>query len=134
VPFGKAAIRREGNDVTVVAIGRMVKVAMDAAETLGGKGVSVEVIDPRTLQPFDEQTVLDSVRRSGRLAVVDEDYPRCSMATDIAALVTRYAFDHLEAPIRLITPPHTSIPFSPALEKFYIPDEDTVVRTVMSML
>ncbi len=133
IPFGKASVPVQGQDVTVVAIGRMVSVVLNASRTLKGKGISVEVIDPRTLQPFDEQTVLNSVKKTGRLVVVDEDYPRCSVATDIAALVTRYAFDHLDAPIKLITPPHTSIPFSPSLEKFYIPNEETVVRTVTSL-
>ncbi|HYZ00595.1 MAG TPA: alpha-ketoacid dehydrogenase subunit beta, partial [Candidatus Binatia bacterium] len=95
VPLGQADVKRPGDRVTVVAIGRMVHVALEAAETLASEGVSVEVVDPRTLSPLDEDTILGSVRKTRRAVLVDEDNPRCSMATDLAALVASQAFHDL---------------------------------------
>jgi pyruvate/2-oxoglutarate/acetoin dehydrogenase E1 component len=121
IELGKADIKREGDRVTVVAIGRMVQMALDAAESLSSEGVSVEVVDPRTLSPLDEDTILSSVRKTRRLVVVDEDNPRCSMATDLVALVTSRAFDDLDAPPQMVTAPHTPVPFSAIMEDFYVP-------------
>ncbi len=134
VPLGKAEIRREGKDVTVVAISRMVHVALEAADQLAKAGISAEVIDLRTLSPLDEDALLTSVRRTGRLVVVDEDNPRCSVATDIAALAATQALEFLNAPVKLVTAPHTPVPFSPALEDYYVPTPQRVVdaaRTAM---
>lgn len=134
VPLGKAEIRREGKDVTVVAISRMVHVALEAADQLAKAGISAEVIDLRTLSPLDEDAVLTSVRRTGRLVVVDEDNPRCSVATDIAALAATQALEFLNAPVKLVTAPHTPVPFSPALEDYYVPTPQRVLdaaRTTM---
>jgi len=121
IPLGKAKIVREGGDVTIVAIGRMVQFANKAAEALQKNGIACTVIDPRTVSPFDFDTVLKSVRQTGRLVVVDEASPRCNIATDIAAQAAQQAFGALRAPIRMVTPPHTPVPFAPELEDLYIP-------------
>ncbi len=134
VELGRAAVRREGDGATVVAIGRMVNLALEAAEALAAAGVEVEVIDPRTLSPLDDETILASVRKTGRVVVVDEDNPRCSMATDIAALVASRAFDHLDAPPQLVTAPHTPVPFAPVLEDFYVPTPERIARAVQATL
>ena len=118
----------------MVAIGRMVQLALEAAETLAGEGAEVEVVDPRTLSPLDEDAILASVRKTRRLVVVDEDNPRCSMATDIAALVATTAFDDLDAPPQLVTAPHTPVPFSPVLEDFYLPSPERIAEAVRATL
>lgn len=130
LPFGEADVVREGSDVTVVAIGRMVSVAEQAAEELAADGVSVELVDPRTLSPLDSETILESVEGTGRLVVVDEATPRCSMATDISALVAGEGFASLRAPVGMVTAPHTPVPFSDALEDLYVPDAQRVVNAV----
>lgn len=121
IPLGKATIRRQGSDLTIVAIQRMVNFSLEAAETLAQEGIQVEVVDPRTYSPLDERAILDSVRRTGRLLVVDESYPRCGLATDIAALAADKAFAALKAPVKTLTAPHTPVPFSPPLEDYYLP-------------
>ena len=128
IPLGVARIAREGDDVTVVGVQKMVHTALDAAELLAADGISCEVIDPRTYSPLDTQTILGSVKKTGRLVVVDESYPRCSLATDIAALVAESAFESLRAPIRQVTAPHAPVPFSPPLEDLYIPSVDRVAE------
>jgi pyruvate dehydrogenase E1 component beta subunit len=130
VPLGKADIKRAGSRVTVIAIGRMVAIALEAAEGLSAEGVDVEVIDPRTLSPLDEETILSSVAKTKRLVVVDEDNPRCSMATDLVSLVATKAFDHLDAPPQTVTAPHTPVPFSPVMEDFYIPTAERIAAAV----
>src|SRR2546430_8037672 len=134
VPMGKADIKREGTDVTIVAISRMVHQALAAADALQADGISVEIVDPRTLSPLDEETILNSVAKTHRLVIVDEDNPRCSAATDIAALAADKAFTELDAPIKLVTAPHTPVPFSPPLEQFYIPSPERIVTTIQDML
>jgi acetoin:2,6-dichlorophenolindophenol oxidoreductase subunit beta len=128
IPFGEANLAREGGDVTIVAIGRMVSVAMEAADELAGSGIEAEVIDPRTTSPLDTETILESVESTGRLVVVDEATPRCNLATDISATVAQEAFGSLQAPIQMVTAPHTPVPFSDALEDAYIPDAQKVVN------
>jgi pyruvate dehydrogenase E1 component beta subunit len=130
LPLGKADIKRAGSRVTVIAIGRMVAMALEAAEGLSAEGVDVEVIDPRTLSPLDEDTILSSVAKTKRLVVVDEDNPRCSMATDLVSLVATKAFDHLDAPPQTVTAPHTPVPFSPVMEDFYIPTAERIAAAV----
>ena len=121
IPFGEANVLREGNDVTIVAIGRMVNLAMEAAGNLQKQGIQCEVIDPRTTSPLDEDTILESVENTGRLVVVDESNPRCSMASDIAGIAAQKAFGALKAPIEQVTAPHVPVPFSDALEDIYVP-------------
>lgn len=130
LPFGEANIVREGEDVTVVAIGRMVHVAEQAADQLAGDGISCDVLDPRTISPLDTDTILESVESTGRLVVVDEATPRCSVATDISATVAKEAFGALRAPIEMVTAPHTPVPFSDALEDLYVPDAQRVANAV----
>ncbi|MCP8967398.1 alpha-ketoacid dehydrogenase subunit beta [Ectobacillus ponti] len=134
IPLGKAEVKRAGSDLTVVAIGKQVHTALAAAAQLAAKGIELEVIDPRSLSPLDEDTILASVEKTGRLIVVDEANPRCSIATDIAALVADKGFDTLDAPIKRITAPHTPVPFSPSLEDLYLPTPEKVVEAVSELL
>ena len=133
IPFGKADLKRPGTDVTIVAIGKMVHRALKAADELQKQGKSAEVIDPRTLSPFDEEMVLESVKKTGRLVVVDESHPRCSMATDIAALVADKGFDYLNGPIKTVTAPHTPVPFSPTLEDHYLPNPQKILEAALAL-
>ena len=130
IPFGQAQITREGTDCTIVALGRMVKLANEAADQLAKTGISVTVVDPRTTSPLDVDTILEEVAATGRLVVVDEASPRCNLATDISALIAQHGFDTLRAPIRMVTPPHTPVPFSPALEDQYLPDVAKIIDAV----
>jgi acetoin:2,6-dichlorophenolindophenol oxidoreductase subunit beta len=134
IPLGVADIKREGDDVTIVAISRMVHQALAAAEALAAEGIEAEVIDPRTLSPLDDETILNSVAKTHRLVIVDEDNPRCSAATDIAALVADRGFDTLDAPIKLVTAPHTPVPFSPPLEQFYVPSPERIADVVREIV
>lgn len=134
IPLGKADVKREGTDLTIVAIGKQVNTALAAADQLSHKGIDVEVVDPRSLSPFDEETILSSVEKTNRLIVIDEANPRCSIATDIAALVADKGFDMLDAPIKRITAPHTPVPFSPPLEDIYLPTPQKVIEVVSELL
>jgi acetoin:2,6-dichlorophenolindophenol oxidoreductase subunit beta len=133
VPFGKAAIRREGGDVTVVAIGRMLKPALAAAAALEGDGVSAEVLDPRTLVPLDEEAILRSVAKTGRLVIVDEARECCSAASQIAAVVAENGFSSLKAPIRRITTPNVAMPYAPNAEAHVIPGEARIAAAVRQL-
>jgi pyruvate dehydrogenase E1 component beta subunit len=134
IPFGEANVIREGDDVTIVAIGRMVHVAQQAADELAKEGIHAEVIDPRTISPLDEDTILDSVANTGRLVVIDESYPRCNVGTDIAALVGQKAFGDLKAPVTMVSGPHAPVPFSDALEDLYIPNPARVKAATKEVL
>ncbi len=134
LPFGEANYVREGGDVTVVALGRMVHMASEAADELAKDGIECEIIDLRTTSPLDEDTILESVENTGRLVIVDEATPRCNIATDISALVAQKAFGDLKAPIKMVTPPHTPVPFSPVLEDSYIPNAGKVATTVREVM
>lgn len=132
IPLGQARVVRPGDDCTVVAVGRMVQYALTAAEELAGSGLSCEVIDPRTLSPLDEDTILGSVERTGHLVVVDESNPRCGFAADIAALAADKVFGSLRGPVRTVTAPHAPPPFSPVLENAYTPSVEQIVSAVRS--
>lgn len=134
IPFGEANFLRDGKDVTLVSYGRTVNTAMDAARNLAGRGIDCEVIDLRTTSPLDEDSILESVEKTGRLVVIDEANPRCSMATDISALVAQKAFASLKAPIEMVTAPHTPVPFSDALEDLYIPDAAKIENAVLKLI
>jgi pyruvate/2-oxoglutarate/acetoin dehydrogenase E1 component len=123
VPLGKAAVKREGEHVTVVAIGAMVSKTMKVAEKLAKEGISVEVVDPRTLIPLDEATILASVEKTNRVVIADEGHMRGGAAADIAAIIADKGFDFLDAPVKRITALDVPIPFSPPLEKAAVPDE-----------
>jgi pyruvate/2-oxoglutarate/acetoin dehydrogenase E1 component len=126
IPFGEANIVRDGDDITLVTYGRMVHYTLDAANKLAKEGIEADVIDLRTTSPLDEETILESVQRTGRVVVVDEANPRCSIATDIAALVASKAFRSLKAPVGMVTAPHTPVPFAASLEDLYIPSADQI--------
>ena len=134
IPLGKAEIARQGSDATVVAIGRMRVFAEEAAATLADGGIDVEVVDPQSLSPLDEGTILESVKKTHRLVVVDEDTPRCSVASDIVSLAARQGFDYLDAPPQVVTAPHTPVPFSPALEDVYIPGPAAIFQAVRAVM
>ncbi|MFG1289006.1 alpha-ketoacid dehydrogenase subunit beta [Xanthobacter versatilis] len=132
IPFGEANVVRDGKDVTIVSYGLTVHRAMDAAAALSRQhGIEAEVIDLRTLSPIDWDTVIESVENTGRLVVVDEAHPRCSIATDVAAYVAQQAFGALKAAPQMVTAPHTPVPFSPTLEDLYIPTADAIAGAVL---
>jgi pyruvate dehydrogenase E1 component beta subunit len=134
VQLGIADVKRAGSDVTVVAIGAMVRHALRAAELLQQDNLSVEVLDPRTLFPLDTAAILASVRKTGRLVVVDEARTTCSAASEIAALAAEQAFKSLRAPVRRVTVPDVAIPYAPHLEKAVLPDEHSIVKAVRSVI
>ena len=134
IPLGKADIKREGADVTVVATARMVHVALAAAERLSAEGIDVEVVDPRSLVPLDEETILESVRKTHRLVIVHEEVKFAGSGAEIAAIVAEKAFDYLDSPILRVAAPFTPIPFSPPLEQEYIPSEEKVIEAVKTVM
>jgi len=136
VPIGVASLKRQGTDVTIVALGYMLVPALAAAEELAREGTSVEVIDPRTLVPLDVETIRQSLRKTGRLIVVDESAPVCSMASEITAVVAEdwECCQMLRAPVRRVCMPAVPVPFSPPLEDFVLPDQSRIVGTVRELL
>jgi pyruvate/2-oxoglutarate/acetoin dehydrogenase E1 component len=133
VPLGKAAISREGSDITLVGVGRTTLLALDVAKQLEGEGTSAEVVDLRSLQPLDEETILGSLAKTGRLVVIDEATPRCGIASDIAALCVDRGFDYLNAPVKRVTAPHSPVPFSPGLEDAFVPSVERVLEAIREM-
>jgi pyruvate dehydrogenase E1 component beta subunit len=134
IEFGVADIKRPGRDVTVVATSLMVHKAIKAAEQLADDGIDVEVIDPRTLVPLDEETILQSVRKTSRLVVVSEGQLTCGMTSEISAMVAEKALLQLKAPIKRVAVPDTPIPFAPVMEKYVVPDEQRITDAVRSVL
>ena len=134
IPFGQANIVREGKDATIVTYGMMVHRSLEAAKLLEKEGVDVEVIDLRTLSPLAINNVFQSVEKTGRLVVVDEASPRCNIATDISAQVCQEMFGKLKSGIRMVSPPHTPVPFSAPLEKAYLPNGKGIAETVRQTL
>ena len=134
IPLGKAAIQRSGTDVTVVAIGEMVRQAVAAAETLEEDGISVEVVDPRTLVPLDEETILKSVQKTGRLVIVEGARRRCGAGAEIAAIVAEECLQDLSAPVQRVAVLDVPIPFSPPLEQFVVPDAKRIVSAILKVI
>ncbi len=134
LPFGVAEIKREGEDVTVVATLRMVYAALSAAEELEKRGISVEVIDPRTLTPLDLETILKSVHKTNRLIIVHEDNLTGGWGAELATRVTSEAFDWLDVPVTRIAAPDTPVPFAPIMENYFVPNSEDIVRTAASVL
>jgi pyruvate/2-oxoglutarate/acetoin dehydrogenase E1 component len=134
VPLGKAAVKREGEQATVVAIGAMVPKAMKVAEKLAKEGISIEIVDPRTLIPLDEAAILASVAKTNHAVVADEGHLRGGAASDIAAIIGEKAFDHLDAPVKRVASLDVPIPFSPPLEKAAIADEARIEAAVREVL
>lgn len=134
IPFGVADVKREGSDVTVVATSYMVHKALKAAEMLEKDGVSVEVVDPRTLTPLDRETISNSVKKTGKIVIVSEDCKTAGVSAEIAATIAEKALDYLDAPIKRVTAPDTPIPFSPPLEQFIIPNVQSIIRAVKEVV
>jgi pyruvate/2-oxoglutarate/acetoin dehydrogenase E1 component len=126
LPFGKADIKREGKDITIVATLAMVARSLSVAEKFAKDGIEIEVVDPMTLKPLDKGTILESVKKTGRLIVADEGPVTCGVGAEISAMVAEEAIEYLQAPIIRVGSPDTPVPFSPPLEKVYIPDEEDV--------
>ncbi|MHA1741008.1 MAG: alpha-ketoacid dehydrogenase subunit beta [Candidatus Thorarchaeota archaeon] len=134
IPFGEARVRREGDDVTVWGTFLMVHKALEVAQELAKEGISVEVIDPRTLVPFDKKTLIDSVKKTGRLVLVTEETKTGATTAEVAAMVQEEAFDWLDAPIMRVNAPDTPVPFSPPLEQFFIPDHKRIAEAIQSIV
>ena len=134
IPLGKADVKREGTDVTVVATSAMVPRALSAATVLERDGISVEVVDPRTLQPLDEETILASVRKTNRLLIVHEAWVRGGFGAEVAAMVVDKAFDYLDAPVARLGAPHTPMPYNDRLELEVIPSQERIVEAVRALL
>ena len=134
IPFGQAAVKREGRDVTIIATGIQVPRALAAAEVLGKERISAEVVDPRTLQPLDKASLLASVKKTGRLVVTDESHDNCGVAAGLAAIVADEAFTSLRAPIKRVAIPHVPIPFAVPLENFVTPTTERIVEAVRTLL
>jgi pyruvate dehydrogenase E1 component subunit beta len=133
--FGKAAVRREGSDVTIVGILRMADTAEEAAKTLANEhGAEAEVIDPRTLRPLDLDTILESVRKTNRAVIVEEGWPHGGVGANLAALITEQAFDHLDAPVQRVTGADVHMPYSKRLEQAAIPHAEHVVSAALATL
>ena len=134
IPLGLADVKRQGSDVTIVAVGWMVKKALASAERLWKEGISAEVVDPRTLAPLDVNTIVESVKKTGRLVLVDQAPRHSSAAAVIAGEVAEHGFEHLRAPIRMVTALDTSVAYSEPLENFIIPSEDKIIAAVRSVM
>lgn len=134
IPFGEAAVVREGADVTVVALSVMVGYAVDAAQRLEEEGLDVEIIDPRTVAPLDIETILASVRKTGRLLIVDETYMPCGIGAEIAAQVQARGFDDLDAPIQRLNGAHVPTPYSPSLEQDIVPDTQAIIEAIQDLV
>jgi pyruvate/2-oxoglutarate/acetoin dehydrogenase E1 component len=134
VPLGQAAVARAGTAATIVAVGAMVPRSLEAADELAGEGISVEVIDPRTLAPLDVDTILESLHKTGRLLVVDETYAPCGIGAEIAAQVMERGFDDLDAPVRRLNGLHAPIPYSPPLEAAMVPDAPAIAQATRDLL
>jgi pyruvate dehydrogenase E1 component beta subunit len=131
IPLGQAAMPREGDDVTVVAFGQMVGRAAQAIDELEAElGITCDLIDPRSTSPLDEETILESVRATGRLVVVDESPPRCGLTADVAAMAAERVFHSLKAPVKQVCAPHSPVPFSPELEAAYLPSVERIKAAI----
>lgn len=134
IPFGEAKVRREGADVTIWGTFIMLHKALEVAEELDKEGISVEVIDPRTLVPLDKKTLIESVKKTGRLVLVTEETKTGATTAEIAAIVQEEAFDWLDAPIKRVNAPDTPVPFSPTLEQYFIPDNKRIAQAVRDIV
>jgi 2-oxoisovalerate dehydrogenase E1 component len=134
IPFGQAAIVREGQQASVVAIGSMVRKTLEACDLLSVEGISIEVIDPRTLAPLDIDTILESVHKTGRLLIVDETFAPCGIGAEIAAQVMARGFDDLDAPVMRLNGVHTPTPYSPPLEAAVVPNTQTILQAIRDLL
>lgn len=133
-PIGKARVMKAGKDITLVGISRMTSICMEAAAALAKDGIDAEVVDLLSLSPIDHETIVNSIKKTHRMVVVDEDNPMCSMASEIAAIAADEAFDYLDAPVKRVNAPHCPVPYSSVLEQAYVPSPEKVVAAVKSLL
>ena len=134
IPFAEANWLRDGEDLTIIAFSAMVPKAIEAAEKLAEEGIKCTVIDPRTTSPLDEESILESAEETGRVVIVDESTPRCSIASDISSIIVDKAFKALKAPIKKVTAAHSPVPFSPALEQAFIPQTEGIIEVCREVL
>jgi pyruvate dehydrogenase E1 component beta subunit len=134
VPIGKAKVKREGTDVTLVSYNKMIKVCMEAAEKLSSEGISAEVIDLRTIRPLDYHTLVDSLKKTNRMVVVDESWPMFGVSAEIAYEMQRYAFDYLDAPVVRVNAADTSLGYAPTLVDAYMPNAEKVIKAVKEVM
>ena len=134
IPFGEASWLRDGEDLTIIAFSAMVPKAIEAADKLAEEGIKCTVIDPRTTSPLDEESILESAEETGRVVIVDESTPRCSIASDISSIIVDKAFKALKAPIKKVTAAHSPVPFSPALEQAFIPQTAGIIGACREVL
>ena len=134
VPFGEAGIIREGEDVTLISLGKMVNVCQEAANELAKENVSASILDLRTISPLDEETILEFTEETGRMVIVDEAYPRCGIAADVSSIIVEKAFSYLKAPIKKVTPPHSPVPYAPNLEQAFLPSSQKVIDAVKEVI
>jgi len=133
IPFGEADIKRNGKDLTIIATSYMVKMSLSAAEILAKEGIEAEIVDPRTLVPLDEETIIASVKKTGRVVVVHEAWKRVGIGAEIVAVLAEKAFSYLKSPIIRVAAENVPIPFSPVLENFVLPSEDKIVKAAKSL-
>lgn len=134
LPIGKAHVARQGTTVTLIGVSYTTQVCLEAATRLADEGIDAEVVDLLSLAPLDEETILESVSRTNHVVIVDEDFPRCGIASEVSSVIAEKALDDLDAPIRKVTPPNTPVPFSPVLERTYMPDVDDVMQAAKDVL
>src|SRR5690554_2395474 len=134
VPIGKAAIRREGKDVTLVSFNKMVLEAMKAAEELEKEGISAEVIDLRTIRPMDHDTIIESVRKTNRIVVIDESWPFAGVSAEVTYIVQKFAFDYLDAPVIRVNAADTSLSYAPTLVEEYMPNPEKIIKAVKEVM
>ncbi len=130
VPIGVAAVRRSGTDVTLVSFNKMMLPTLEAAEALAKEGISAEVIDLRTIRPLDHHTIVDSVKKTNRLVVIDESWPFAGISAEVAYEVQKYAFDYLDAPVTRVNAADTSLPYAPTLVEAYLPNAEKIIKAV----
>ena len=134
VPFGEANFTREGKDITFIGMGGTVSLCNNVSDKLKKDNISSTVLDLRTLSPLDEDSILEASEETGRIVIVDESSPRCNIATDISALICQKSFSYLKGPIKMVSPPHTPVPFSATLEDLYLPSEDNIMKAAKEFL
>lgn len=134
IPIGKARIRQEGTDVTLVTFNKMIIPTEEAAKELAKEGISAEVIDLRTIRPLDHETIVNSVKKTNRLVVIDESWPFAGVSAEVAYQIQKYAFDHLDAPVTRVNAQDTSLPYAPTLVEAYLPNAEKIIKAVKSVL
>lgn len=134
IPIGKARVHREGSDITLVTFNKMLLPTLEAAKALEGEGISAEVIDLRTIRPLDHATIVESVKKTNRLVVIDESWPFAGVSAEIAYEIQKYAFDYLDAPVTRVNAADTSLPYAPTLVEAYLPNADKIVKATKEVL